>query len=192
MPSRRCQVTSTSTSTSTSNFELLTSSPTLRLPAPCIIPTLKSTDPLVREILAAMPTVDCIDVRIRADDRPLKEYTEPGVNDDDDHNKVRYIESIAGQQFSVVVQLLPNFRLNHARWFYAGFEIDDDTTKNYLCAPAENLHHRNGYLQATFCLQDQGDSVFWDDSCGQWVRSAFTFGALGTSASDRPALCADH
>ena len=129
-----------------------------------------------------MPTVDNIDVRILVDNQPLREYQAPNGDTDDTHQKVRYIESVAGQKFRVRFRLLPDFDLvnRRIRWFTTELRIDDGKNVRRSSYHVEALEHRNGYLLTTK-VYECGGAICWDDDLGDWEGYDFEFGALGTS-----------
>jgi hypothetical protein len=130
-----------------------------------------------------MPMIDYIDVRILANNQPLQEYPEPNGDTDGDRSRVRYVESVVGQRFAVLVRLLPNFELKHAPCFFASFHIDGNAPQHYNHALHDELDHRHGYLQNTKTLTVQDSVPVWDDATGRWALCAFEFGALGISKS---------
>ena len=127
-----------------------------------------------------MPMLEHIDVRVLVNDHPLQEYADPEGDPDDSHSRVRYIESVVGQKFRVVVRLLPNFQLKNAPWFRSGFYIDNSTTEHYAFIGQEYLRHRKGCLQTSCDLSNKAHFAVWNDALGRLEDCAFEFGALGS------------
>ncbi len=64
-----------------------------------------------------------VKVEIRVDGKALKEYQDHDFEEESERTSTRYIEAASGQNFSIVIELLPKF---HFRGDSVSFEIHTD------------------------------------------------------------------
>ncbi|EXJ62729.1 hypothetical protein A1O7_03167 [Cladophialophora yegresii CBS 114405] len=124
-----------------------------------------------------MPALGHINVEVCVDGNPLREYSDPEREVEDDHHVTRYVEVKAGQKFSVEVVLLPGFKFFTASDVHIEFRIDQNNDVRYHNCPYESVEAHRGELRHRqefwFHLRSVRDEV-----TGQWVSVCHEFGPL--------------
>lgn len=120
---------------------------------------------------------DFIDVRVRVDGRPLREYQVEG-DGDTDHRKARYIEVKVDERFEVVVRVMEGFALKWAPYLHAFVLIDDFEHYHLKTLESQALAQSRGYLVDDFVMRF-AEQWGWDDEYGEWVAYEQRFGPLG-------------
>ena len=124
-----------------------------------------------------MPTVDKVDVRVCVNGHPLTEYDDPDGCQTHGNEHIKYIEAVAGQNFSIHISWLAGFQLQWAPNLYASYHIDSDTKRHFSTLDAQTLDHRKGRLSNNEIFEVASRTAKAQD--GRWKSFNLAFGALG-------------
>ncbi|ETI23424.1 hypothetical protein G647_05226 [Cladophialophora carrionii CBS 160.54] len=124
-----------------------------------------------------MPAQGCITAELYVDGQPLKEYSDPEREAEDDHRMTRYVEVKAGQRFSVKVALLPGFQFFTASDVRIEFYIDQNHHWQSFNCPYESVVTYRAELQHREEVWFHS-SLMKDEFTGQWVTTSYGFGPL--------------
>jgi hypothetical protein len=133
-----------------------------------------------------MPQQDLVDLRVMVNGQPLKEYLELETVDEG-HERTKYIEVTAGQQFQVKIEWKTGFKLRWAENLHYKVYIDDNDFHTFDAKPSKQITHHKGGLGKPFSLTFPGIRLK-NKVTGEWERRPPVFGALGISESNDPFL----